>query len=48
MTLYSFGPQSGGYHLKRGGTQLLLDAVGVNCKKGANTVNQGAGVKSRG
>ena len=35
---------SGGYHLERGG-MLLHDAVGINCKKGATTENQGADVK---
>ena len=37
-------PCSAGYHLERGGMQLH-DAVGINCKKGATTENQGAGVK---
>ena len=37
-------PCSGGYHLERGG-MLLHDAVGINCKKGATTENQGSGVK---
>ena len=40
-------PCSGGYHLARGGMPLY-DAVGVNCKKGATTENQGAGVKYMG
>ena len=31
---------SGGYHMERGGTPLH-DAVGMNCKKGATTENQG-------
>ena len=35
---------SGGYHMERGGVPLL-DAVGINCKKGATTENQGADVK---
>ena len=35
---------SGGYHMERGGMQLH-DAVGINCKKGATTENQGSGVK---
>ena len=34
----------GGYHLEKGGMPLH-DAVGVNCKKGATTKNQDAGVK---
>ena len=37
-------PCSGGYHLERGGMPLH-DAVGINCKKGATTENQGADVK---
>ena len=37
-------PCSGGYHIERGGMPLL-DAVGINCKKGATTENQTAGVK---
>ena len=37
-------PCSGGYHMERGGMPLH-DAVGINCKKGATTENQGAGVK---
>ena len=37
-------PCSGGYHLERGGMPLN-DAVGINCKKGATTENQGSGVK---
>ena len=40
-------PCSGGYHLERGGMQLP-DAVGVNCKNGATTENQGAGDKYMG
>ena len=37
-------PCSGGYHLERGGMSLH-DAVGINCKQGATTENQGADVK---
>ena len=37
-------PSSGFYHMERGG-MLLHDAVGINCKKGATTENQGSGVK---
>ena len=37
-------PCSGGYHLERCGT-TLHDAVGINCKKGATTENQGTSVK---
>ena len=40
-------PCSGGYHLERGG-MLLKDAVVINCKNGAATENQGAGVKHMG
>ena len=40
-------PCSGGYHLNMGGVPLH-DAVGINCKKGATTENQGAGVKYMG
>ena len=40
-------PCSGGYHLERGG-MLLHDAVGINCKEGATTENQGADVKYMG
>ena len=40
-------PCSGGYHMERGGMPLH-DAVGVNCKKGATTENQGSGVKYMG
>ena len=36
-------PCSGGYHLERG-RMPLHDAVGINCKNGATTENQGAGV----
>ena len=35
---------SGGYHMERG-VMPLHDAVGINCKKGATTANQGSGVK---
>ena len=38
---------SGGYHMERGGMPLH-DAVGINCKKGATTENQGSGVKYMG
>ena len=37
-------PCSGSYHQERGG-MLLHDSVGINCKTGATTENQGAGVK---
>ena len=37
-------PCSGGYHMERGGIPLH-DAVGINCKKGATTENQGSVVK---
>ena len=37
-------PCSGGYHLERGWLPSH-DAVVINCKKGATTKNQGAGVK---
>ena len=37
-------PCSGGYHMERGG-MALHDAVGINCKKGATTENQGSAVK---
>ena len=37
-------PCSGGYHIERGGMPLH-DVVGINCKKGATTENQGSGVK---
>ena len=40
-------PRSGGYHLERGGMPLHA-AVGINCKKGATTENQGSGVKYMG
>ena len=38
---------SGGYHMERGG-MLLHDAVGINCKNGETTENQGSGVKYMG
>ena len=37
-------PCYGGYHMEREGMPLH-DAVGINCKKGATTYNQGSGVK---
>ena len=37
-------PCSGGYHLERGGMPLH-DAVRINCKNGATTEKQGAGIK---
>ena len=37
-------PCSGGYHTERGGMPLH-DAVGINCKKGETTENQGSGFK---
>ena len=40
-------PCSGGYYLERCGMPLH-DAVGINCKKGATTENQGADVKYMG
>ena len=40
-------PCSGGYHLERGGMRLH-DGVGINCKQGATTENQGSGVKYMG
>ena len=40
-------PGSGGYHMERGG-MLLHDVVGINCKKGATTENQGSGVRYMG
>ena len=40
-------PCSGDYHMERGGMPLH-DAVGINCKKGATTENQGSGVKYMG
>ena len=38
---------SGGYHMERGG-MLVHDAVGINCKKGVTTENQGLGDKYMG
>ena len=38
---------SGGDHMERGGMPLH-DAVGIKCKKGATTENQGSGVKYKG
>ena len=35
---------SGGYHIERG-VMPLDDAVGINCKKGTTTENQGSVVK---
>ena len=40
-------PCSGGYHMERGGMPLH-DAVGIDCKMGATTENQGSGVKYMG
>ena len=40
-------PCSGGYHMERGGMPLD-DVVGINCKNGATTENQGLGVKYMG
>ena len=40
-------PCSDGYHLKRGGMPSH-DAVGINCKKGGTTENQGADLKYMG
>ena len=40
-------PCSGGYHMERGGMPLH-DAVGINCKNGATTENQGSAVKYTG
>ena len=37
-------PCSGGSHMKSGGMPLH-DGLGINCKKGATTENQGSGVK---
>ena len=38
---------SGGYHMERGAIPLH-DAVGINCKKGSTTENQGSAVKYMG
>ena len=35
---------SGGYHMEMGGMPLH-DEVGINCKNGATTENQGSAVK---
>ena len=40
-------PCSGGYDMETGGMPLH-DAVGINCKKGATTENQGSAVKYMG
>ena len=40
-------PRSGGYHLERRGMPVH-DAVGIDCKKGATTEDQGSGVKYMG
>ena len=40
-------PCSGGYHIERGGMPLH-EAVGINCKKGATTEDQGSGVEYMG
>ena len=40
-------PCSGGYHMESGGLPLH-DVVGINCKKGATTENQGSAVKYMG
>ena len=40
-------PRSGGHHLEMG-VMPLNDAVGINCKKGTTTENQGAVVKYMG
>ena len=40
-------PCSGGYRVEGGGVPLR-GAVGINCKKGATTENQGSGVKYMG
>ena len=37
-------PCSGGFHIERGGMPLH-DVVGINCKKGATTENQGSAIK---
>ena len=39
-------PCSGGYHIESGG--MPLHVVGINCKKGATTENQGSAVKYMG
>ena len=40
-------PGSSGYHMERGGMPLH-DGVGINCKKGGTTENQGSAVKYMG
>ena len=40
-------PCSGGYHMERGGMPLH-DAVGISCKNGETTENQGSSVKYMG
>ena len=40
-------PCSGCYHMDRGGMPLH-DAVGIKCKKGSTTENQGSAVKYMG
>ena len=40
-------PCSGVYHMERG-VMPLHDAVGINCKKGTTTENQGSAVKYMG
>ena len=40
-------PCSGGYPMEKG-WMPLHDAVGINCKEGATTENQGSGVKYTG
>ena len=40
-------PCSGDYHMDQGGMPLH-DSVGINCKKGTTTENQGEGVKHMG
>ena len=40
-------PCSGGYHMERGGMPLH-NVVGINCKTGATTENQGSAVKYMG
>ena len=49
LALCCFGPPSnaGGYHIERG-WMPLHDAVGIKCKKGATTENQGSGVNYMG
>ena len=51
MALCSFGPPpppcTGGYYLDNG-AMPLHDAIGINCKNGITTENQGTGVKYMG